>query len=117
MEGALFSNFFFSGALAELSDSSTIEALLNGLLNLVYYILEFLLGWVNIPAFPETLKNSVDVFLNLIFDNLSLLGFFIRPSTIKVVLPLFIVFYNFEFLFNIIMWIFNKVVHMFDAVK
>lgn len=116
MEGALFTDVFWMGSASSLFDNFGPD-LLNAILNLVYTLLEFFLGWVNIPDFPASLSGSIDSFLDLIFDNLSLLGFFIRPSTIKLIVPLFIIFFNFEFLFHIVMWIFNKAVALLDAVK
>jgi len=116
MEGALFTDVFWMGSASSLFDNFGPD-LLNAALNLVYTLLEFFLGWVNIPAFPEVLRGSIDGFLNLVFDNLSLLGFFIRPGTLKIIVPLFIVFFNFEFLYHIVMWIFNKAVALLDAVK
>ena len=113
--GALFGESFWNGGL-KFFEGFGME-FLNALLNGIYSLLSFLLGWVNIPAFPERLKGSINSFLDLIFDNLDLLGFFIRPSTIKLIVPLFIVFYNFEYIYRIVMWIFNKAVDLFDAVK
>lgn len=75
----------------------------------LYWICEFLFSWINIPAFPTSLSNSIDSFLNLIFDNCSLLGFFIRPATIKIVIPLLIILVNFEFIYKLIIWIAKKI--------
>jgi len=83
--------------------------ILQALLNLVFGLLKVCFGWINIPAFPETLSNSVNTFLNLIFDNITLLGFFIRPSTIAVVVPILIILLNFEEVYKITMWILRKI--------
>jgi len=116
MEGAIFTDIFWSSGLSSFFDGFGVDVL-NAILNLVYTVLEFFLGWVNIPDFPNVLRGSIDTFLDLIFDNLSLLGFFIRPGTLKIIVPLFVVFFNFEFLYHIVMWIFNKAVALLDAVK
>lgn len=79
------------------------------------FVLELLFGWINLPSFPVALSGSINSFLNLIFDNLSLLGFFIRPGTLKLVVPILIILINFEFIYKIIMWIIKKV--PFLAVK
>lgn len=82
-----------------------IEALLNlvkGLLNVVF-------GWISLPPFPEQLTGSIDTFLNLIFDNLNLLGFFIRPITLTVCIPILIILLNFEQVYKLIMWIVKKI--------
>ena len=49
--------------------------ILNVLLNGLYFLIDFLFGWINIPQVPETITSSINTFLNLIFNNLSLLGF------------------------------------------
>ena len=64
--------------------------LLDSLLNGLYYIIDFLFGWIMIPSMPQSLVDSINTFLNLIFDNLSLVGFFIRPLTLKIIVPLVI---------------------------
>ena len=75
----------------------------------LYQVLSFLFGWMNVPSFPEALINSVNGFLDLIFDNLTILGFFIRPETLKFSVPLLIFLLNFELLYKLIMWIMRKV--------
>lgn len=83
--------------------------ILEALLNMVFGLLKIVFGWISLPAFPEGLANSIDTFLNLIFDNLTLLGFFIRPSTIMIVVPILIVLLNFEDVYKITMWILRKI--------
>ena len=56
--------------------------ILETLLNLVFGLLQVCFGWINIPAFPETLSTSIDNFLSLLFNNVTLVGFFIRPTTL-----------------------------------
>ena len=63
-----------------------LEAILNLLKNLLFIVF----GWINLPAFPEGLTNSINSFLDLIFNNLNLLGFFIRPSTLTLSIPILI---------------------------
>lgn len=112
--------FLFQGAFPDIFNGSLTgwgESFLSGVLDLVYSLLQFFLGWINLPPFPTSLQSSINSFLELIFDNLQLLGFFIRPSTIKVVVPLFLVFLSFDFLYPIVMWIFNKLVSLIDAIK
>lgn len=74
----------------------------------LYNIIQLVFGWINIPAFPSELSNSIDGFLDLIFDNLSLLGFFIRPTTLKIVVPILLIVINFELIYKLIMWIVRK---------
>lgn len=83
--------------------------ILEALLNLVFGLLKIVFGWISLPAFPEGLTTSIDTFLNLIFDNITLLGFFIRPTTITIVVPILIILLNFEEVYKITMWILRKI--------
>lgn len=78
------------------------------LMEWLYNIIQFVFSWINIPSFPAELTASIDNFLDLIFDNLSLLGFFIRPTTLKVVIPVLLIVINFELIYKLIMWIVRK---------
>lgn len=91
--------------------------ILEALLNMVFALLKIVFGWISLPAFPEALTSSVETFLNLIFDNITLLGFFIRPATIMVVVPILIVLLNFEDIYKITMWILRKIPFLRFAVK
>ena len=81
------------------------EAILNLLKNLLFIVF----GWINLPAFPEGLTNSINSFLDLIFNNLNLLGFFIRPSTLTLSIPILIALLNFEKLYKLTIWILRKI--------
>lgn len=83
---------------------------IQALCELVYLILEGILGVMEIlPDFPESLVNSLNTFFDLIFDNLSLASFFIRIETVKIIVPLFLAAYNFEYIYKFIMWIVRKI--------
>ena len=83
--------------------------ILEALLNLIKTLLQFVFGWINLPQFPEGLTSSIDSFFSLIFDNLSLLGFFIRPTTLKIAIPILILLINFEQVYKLTMWIIRKI--------
>lgn len=78
------------------------------LMDWLYNIIKFCFSWINIPSFPGGLAGSIDSFLSLIFDNLSLLGFFIRPATIRLVVPVLLIVINFELIYKLVMWIIRK---------
>lgn len=63
----------------------------------------------NVPQFPETMMNSIETVFDTIFNNLDLLGLFVRIETIKVLVPLLIVAINFEHIYHFIMWIVKKI--------
>ena len=83
--------------------------ILQALLNLVFGLLKVCFGWISIPAFPDGLSTSINTFLDLIFDNITLLGFFIRPATIAIVVPILLILLNFEEVYKITMWILRKI--------
>lgn len=82
-----------------------IEAILNLLKTLLFTVF----GFINLPAFPEDIMTNLDSFLDLIFDNLTLLGFFIRPSTLTLTIPLLIILINFDKVYKFTMWIIKKI--------
>lgn len=88
--------------------SGSFSDIINNLLNFLYFIMDFLFGWINIPQMPDELVNSINTFLNLIFDNLTLLGFFIRPTTLKILIPLIIFIINFKYIYKIVIWLIRK---------
>ena len=83
--------------------------IIQGLLNLIKTLLFAVFSWINLPAFPEALTNSINSFLSLIFDNLTLLGFFIRPQTLMVSIPVLIILLNFDDVYKLTMWILKKI--------
>lgn len=78
------------------------------LLNLISGVLKPVFSFINLPAFPENLANSINTELDLIFENASFVGFFVRPSTLSVVATTAIVVITFSRLYKVIVWIWNK---------
>lgn len=91
--------------------------ILEALLNLVFGLLKIVFGWISLPSFPEGLTSSIDTFLSLIFDNVTLLGFFIRPATLSIVVPILIILLNFEDIYKITMWILRKIPFLRFAIE
>lgn len=83
--------------------------ILEAILTILKVLLQFVFGWINLPQFPETLMSSIDTFLDILFDNISLLGFFIRPVTLTVAIPILIILLNFEQVYKFTMWIIKKI--------
>ena len=79
------------------------------ILNLLKTLLFSVFSWINLPQFPEGLTNSLNSFIDLIFDNLNSLGFFIRPATIMIVIPVLIILINFDKVYKLTMWILKKI--------
>ena len=89
--------------------SSIISNILNFVFELLFVIIQLLFGWINIPPFPASLKSSINSFLDLIFNNLTFLGFFIRPTTLKIAIPLCIFLFNFKYFYKLTIWIIKKI--------
>lgn len=83
-----------------------LENLLNILLSSIEVILSIL---PDMPSLPDELLSSAYSFIDLIFDNVGLLGLFIPISTIKVVVPLVLVIVNFEKIYKLTLWVLNKI--------
>lgn len=79
------------------------------LLNVVKTILQAILSLFNLPSLPDELIASLNTFFDLIFENLSLIGFFVRPATFKLLVPLALILINFKHIYNITMWILRKI--------
>ena len=47
--------------------------------------------------------------MTTIFDNLDLLGIFIRIDTIKILVPLVVIAYNFEHIYHFVIWLVKKI--------
>lgn len=86
----------------------SFETVWDSIMGFLYNIVSIVFGWINLPDFPADLTNSINTFLDLVFDNLSLLGFFIRPTTLKLVVPLLLIVINFELIYKLVMWIVRK---------
>lgn len=84
--------------------------LVEALFTAVTWLIDAILNLLDVlPDFPEELVTSVDEFFALIFDNLSILGFFVPLSTIKILIPLVILVINFEDVYAFIMWLLRKI--------
>lgn len=79
----------------------------------VYMLVADILIWFfnflpNIPRFDTSILGSLNTYIDMIFNNLGLLGFFIHINTIKVLVPLVIIVVNFDKIYHFIMWLIKK---------
>lgn len=79
------------------------------ILNLLKTLIFAVFSWINIPSLPESITNGLNSFLDIIFNNITLLGFFIRPITITIVIPVLIILLNFDEIYKFTMWILKKI--------
>lgn len=83
--------------------------IIEAILNLIKTVLFGCFSWINLPAFPETLQESVNTFLDLIFEGVNFLGFLVRPSTISILIPLIIIIVNFDHIYKFTIFILKKI--------
>ena len=84
--------------------------IVTAVLGLCEMLLTIIFGLLpDIPNFDSSVLNSLNGFINLIFDNLDLLGFFIDIELVGALIPWLIIILNFEHVYDFIMWIVRKI--------
>lgn len=83
--------------------------ILGFLLDALKIVLQTALGFINLPSLPQTIETSIRGFIDMIFDNLGLIGFFVRWETIQIAVPLVIAVANMDKIYDGIMWIIRKI--------
>ena len=84
-----------------ITDESNADSVVNDTLNGV--------STYEIKYENDAILTKLDAFMNLIFDNLGLLGFFLDIGFIKILLPLVLLVANAEHIYHLIMWIIRKI--------
>lgn len=83
--------------------------IIEAIVNLVTIMLKSIFNLLpNVPNFPQSLLDSIDNVTGIIFNNLNLLGLFVRIDTIKILVPLVIVAVNFEHIYHFAIWLIKK---------
>lgn len=82
--------------------------ILETIITLISAVFKVLFGWINLPQAPDEIQTAINTYLDLIFDNLQFVGFFIRPATLKIVAISAISLYTFSKLYKVTMWIYHK---------
>lgn len=77
--------------------------IVGSLVSLVFGILP------NLPDLPQSAYNSINSFLDLIFNYAGLIDVFIPLQHIKILVPLIIIVVNFEHIYNLVMWVLKKI--------
>lgn len=83
-----------------------IEGLLDFIINVLTFILDLL---PDLPSVPAEVTSAVSTFINLIFDNVGLLGVFVPLSIIKVIIPLWLGIEVFDKVYSLIFWVIRKI--------
>lgn len=80
------------------------------ILNLLKFLLTTIFGILpDLPDMPTAIADGITSFLDIIFDNVGLLGVFIPISTIKVVIPIVVLIMNFDDIYKLVMFIIKKI--------
>lgn len=82
------------------------EGVLSIISNLIIYVLDLL---PNIPSVPDNISNSVFGFINLIFDNVGLLGIFLPLTLVKIIVPIWIAVEMFDKVYSVVFWVIRKI--------
>ncbi len=83
--------------------------IIEAIINLITTLLKFILNLLpSVPDLPLSIMTSLDNVTNTIFSHLDLLGLFVRIDTIKLLVPLVVVAYNFEHIYHFVMWLIKK---------
>ncbi len=89
--------------------------IVEGLFNIFKTFINFIFAFIpNLPSFDISILDSLTRYINLIFDNLGLLGFFIHIKTIKLLIPLVILAINFERIYHFSIWLVRKLPFSID---
>lgn len=81
-----------------------IESILNLLKSIIITVFSVL---PNIPTLD--IQSTIEEYFSLIFDNVGLIGIFIRINTLKLLIPVVIVIMNFEHIYKLTLWILKKI--------
>lgn len=82
-----------------------IDLLLSG----IYGFLNFVLGNVQLPLFPDSFLSYVDTFVEYLETGLTILGNYVDLNYVKILLGMLIALWLAFELYKFIMWILRKI--------
>lgn len=88
-----------------------IQAIIDLILGVIMGLFSLL---PDLPNVGQEALQSIYEFFDVILSYLMLLGIFIRPSTINMIVPLLIIVINFEHIWEFIMFIIHKLPFSID---
>lgn len=83
--------------------------IIEGLCVVVFELVKFIFGWINLPAFPEEAQVAIDTYMSYVFDNLNCINFFVNVSTLKTIALVAISVLLFKQIYKVIIWIIHKI--------
>jgi len=82
--------------------------IIEALLDIIGFLVKTIFAFINIPDMPAEVSEPISQYLNLVFDNLGFLGFFVHINVLKIVAITAIALVTFERLYKITLWIYHK---------
>lgn len=82
--------------------------ILIGLLNIIFEFLKLLFSWLSLPDMPEEITSVIDQVIQYVVDGLPILWLFFDKSFVTVCLLLVLAIYNFEKIYDFMMWLLKK---------
>lgn len=83
--------------------------IISTLMNALRTILQSLLGFIQIPNFPEEWTSAVDQFLDMVFQNVGLVDLVVPWDVVKLGIPILIAIINMDKIYDSVMWILRKI--------
>ena len=82
-----------------------VEALINLITGIIKVIA---LPFSILPDTPQSLVDSMDYYLDLVFNNISFVGFFVNVNTLKAVALIAIAIWTLDKTYSLLIWIIHK---------
>lgn len=83
--------------------------IIESLINLITVVIKLLAIPFNIlPDTPQALKAALDYYMNIIFNNLDFISFFVNVDTLKTVALVAIAIWTLDKAYNLLIWIIHK---------
>lgn len=83
--------------------------IVKGLFELVYTLLSVILAPFSLPALPAGIQSIFNEVLDYITGSVGLLYVFVRPTTLKLLIPAVILVINAKHIWDGILWIVRKI--------
>lgn len=79
------------------------------LINLITVVIKMLaMPFDILPDTPATLVSAVDTYMDMIFNNLDFISFFVHTETLRNVAGIAIIIWTVDNAFSLLMWIIRK---------
>lgn len=86
-----------------------IDAFFNAIINVFNKITDFIFGFLNFPAVPVELSNSVSFVFDKISSGMGIVNFFLPLEQIKPAITCFLAIFTIEHSFTLIMFVIRKI--------